>query len=156
MAHGFSGSTVIDRPIDEVFAFLADGTNDPKFSPRVQEIRKTTDGPVGVGTVFESTVKDAGMKTSRTFQLTTVEAPTKIRWTERSQNIVTVPDGGYDLERVSDTETRVTIHNQFEGHGFGKLVVGFAARTAIKDAPALAHRIKTAVEESVAPGAAAD
>ena len=51
MAHEFSGSAVIDRPIDEVFAFLADGTNDPKFSPRVQEIRKTTDGPVGVGTV---------------------------------------------------------------------------------------------------------
>jgi hypothetical protein len=156
MAHGFSGSTVIDRPIDEVFAFLAAGTNDPKFSPRVQEIRKSTDGPVGVGTVFESTVKDAGMKTSRSFELTAVDAPTKIRWTERSKNIVTVPDGGYDLEKVSDTETRVTIHNQFEGHGFGKLVVGFATRAAIKDAPAFAHRIKAAVEASVAPGAAAD
>jgi uncharacterized protein YndB with AHSA1/START domain len=148
MANEFSGSTVIDRPIDEVFAFLADGTNDPKFSPRVQEIRKTTDGPVGVGTVFQSTVKDAGMKSGRTFELTTVEAPTKIRWTERSKNIVTVPDGGYDLEKVSDTQTRVTIHNQFEGHGFGKLVVGFAARQAVKDAPAFAQRIKAAVEAS--------
>jgi len=57
MAHEFSGSAVIDRPITEVFEFLADGTNDPKFSPRVQEIRKATDGPVGVGTVFESMVK---------------------------------------------------------------------------------------------------
>jgi carbon monoxide dehydrogenase subunit G len=148
MAHDFSGSTVIDRPIDEVFAFLADGTNDPKFSPRVQEIRRTTDGPVGVGTVFQSTVKDAGMKSGRTFELTTVEAPTKIRWTERSKNIVTVPDGGYDLEKVSNTQTRVTIHNQFEGHGFGKLVVGFAARQAVKDAPAFAQRIKAAVEAS--------
>ena len=148
MAHGFSGSVLIDRPIDEVFAFLADGTNDPKFSPRVQEIRKTTDGPVGVGTVFESKVKDAGMTTSRTFELTAVEAPTTIRWTERSKNIVTVPDGGYDLEKVSDAQTRVTIHNQFEGHGFGKLVVGFAAREAVKDAPAFAQRIKAAVEAS--------
>ena len=148
MAHGFSGSVVIDRPIDEVFAFLADGTNDPKFSPRVQEIRKATDGPVAVGTVFESKVKDAGMTTSRKFELTAVEAPTKIRWTERSKNIVTVPDGGYDLEKVSDAQTRVTIHNQFEGHGFGKLVVGFAARQAVKDAPAFAQRIKAAVEAS--------
>jgi uncharacterized protein YndB with AHSA1/START domain len=148
MAHEFSGSAVIDRPIDEVFAFLADGTNDRKFSPRVQEIRKTTDGPVGVGTVFESAVKDAGMKSSRRFELTAVEAPTKIRWTERSKNIVTVPDGGYDLEKVSDGQTRVTIHNQFEGHGFGKLIVGFAARQAVKDAPAFAQRIKAAVEAS--------
>jgi uncharacterized protein YndB with AHSA1/START domain len=148
MAHEFSASTVIDRPIADVFAFLADGTNDPKFSPRVQEIRKTTDGPVGVGTVFESTVKDAGMTTSRKFELTDVQAPTKIRWTERSKNVVTVPDGGYDLESVSDTQTKVTIQNTFEGHGFGKLIVGFALRGAIKDAPAFAQRIKSAVEAS--------
>jgi uncharacterized protein YndB with AHSA1/START domain len=146
VAHGFSGSAVVDRPIEEVFAFLADGTNDPKFSPRVQEIRKATDGPVGVGTVYESTVKDAGMKTSRTFEITEFEPPTRIRWTERSKNAVTVPDGGYDLERVGDGQTKVTIGNTFEGHGFGKVVVGFASRGAAKDAPNLAERIKAAAE----------
>jgi uncharacterized protein YndB with AHSA1/START domain len=163
MAHEFSGSAVIDRPINQVFEFLADGTNDPKFSPRVQQIRQTTDGPVDVGTVFESTVKDAGMTTRRQFEITEVQAPTKIRWAERSKNMVTVPEGGYDLEQVSDNETKVTIHNVFEGHGFGKLVVGFAARAAVKDAPALAQRIKSAVEQSTpadsggaAPAAAAD
>jgi Polyketide cyclase / dehydrase and lipid transport len=148
MAHQFSGSAVIDRPIDEVFAFLADGTNDPKFSPRVQEIRKATDGPIAVGTVFDSKVKDAGMTTKRSFELTELQAPTKIRWSERSKNMITVPDGGYDLERVSDTQTKVTIHNTFEGHGFGKLILGFALKAAIKDAPALAQRIKSAVEAS--------
>jgi hypothetical protein len=146
MAYEFNGSAVIERPIDEVFAFLADGTNDPKFSPRVQEIRKVTDGPIGVGTVFESKVKDAGMTTSRRFELTTFEAPTKIRWAERSKNMVTAPDGGYDLEKVTDTQTKVTIHNTLEGHGFGKLLVGFATRAAVKDAPAFAERIKSAVE----------
>jgi hypothetical protein len=146
MAQEFSGSAVIDRPIEQVFAFLADGTNDPKFSPRVQEIRKATDGPIGVGTVFESTVKDAGMTTKRSFELTEFEAPTRIRWSERSKNIVTVLVGGYDLERVGETQTKVTIHNTFAGHGFGKLIVGFALRAAIKDAPAFAQRIKSSVE----------
>ena len=148
MAHEFSGSAVIDRPITEVFEFLADGTNDPKFSPRVQEIRKATDGPVGVGTVFESTVKDAGMKTGRRFELTEFEAPRKIGWAERSRNMVTVPAGGYDFEEVSENQTKVTIRNTFEGHGLGKLIVGFAARAAIKDGPAFAQRIKSAVEAS--------
>jgi hypothetical protein len=148
MAHEFSGTAVIDRPIAEVYAFLADGTNDPKFSPRVQEIRKVTDGPVGVGTIFESTVKDAGMKTGRRFELTAVDAPTRIRWTERSKNLITVPDGGYDLEAVSDAQTKVTIHNTFEGHGFGKVLLRFALKAAIKDAPAFARRIKAAVEAS--------
>ena len=146
MAHEFNGSAVIERPIDEVFAFLADGTNDPKFSPRVQAIRKSTDGPIAVGTVFESKVKDASMSTSRKFELTAFDAPTKIRWAERSKNMITVPDGGYDLEKVTDTQTKVTIHNAFEGHGFGKLIVGFATRAAVKDAPAFAERIKSAVE----------
>src|SRR5947209_14988903 len=138
MPHEFSGSAVIARPIEEVFAFLADGNNDPRFSPRVQDIRKTTDGPIGAGTVFESNVKDAGMTTSRKFELTTFEAPTKIRWAERSKNMITVPEGGYDLEAVSNTQTKVTIHNVFEGHGFGKLIAGVALRAAIKDAPGFA------------------
>lgn len=148
MAHGFSGTTVIDRPIAEVFAFLADGTNDVKFSPRVRTIRKTTDGPIGVGTVFESTVKDAGMKSSRRFELTEFEAPRKIRWSERSRNAVTVPEGGYDLEAVSESETKVTIHNTFAGHGIGKLFVGPAAKAAARDAPNFVARIKAAVEAS--------
>jgi hypothetical protein len=146
MAHEFSGSAVIDRPIDDVFAFLGAGTNDPKFSPRVQQITQTTDGPVGVGTVFESKVKDAGMTSTRAFELTSFEPPTKIRWAERSKNMITVPEGGYDLEAVSDTQTKMTIHNQLEGHGFGKVIIAFALRAAIKDAPAFAERIKSAVE----------
>jgi hypothetical protein len=148
MAHEFSGTAVIDRPIAEVFAFLADGTNDPKFSPRVQRIERITDGPIQAGTVFESTVKDAGMTSSRRFELTAFDTPTKIRWTERSTNAITVPEGGYDLEAVDDTQTRVTIHNTLEGHGIGKLIVGFAARAAAKDAPAFAQRIKSAVESA--------
>jgi uncharacterized protein YndB with AHSA1/START domain len=146
MAHGFSATTTINKPIEEVFAFLAAGTNDTKFSPRVQEIKKTTDGPPGVGTVFQSTVKDAGMKSSREFELTEFEQPTKIRWTERSKNAVTVPTGGYDLEPAGDGATNVTIHNEFEGHGFGKVILPLAARAARKDADNLAGRIKAAVE----------
>jgi hypothetical protein len=73
----FEGTAVIDRPIEEVFAFLADGENDPKFSPRVLEIAETTDGPPGVGTVYKSTVKDAGMKTKREFELTELRRPAR-------------------------------------------------------------------------------
>src|SRR4051794_12216318 len=146
MAHGFSATTTIDRPAGDVFDFLANGENDPKFSPRVQSIRKLTDGPVGVGTVFASTVKDAGMKSDREFELTEFERQSRIRWKERSKNAVTVPNGGYDLEPAGDAATRVTIFNDFEGHGFGKVIVGLAARAARKDADAFAARIKAAVE----------
>jgi len=141
----FEATAVVARPIEEVFAFLANGENDVKFSPRVQEIRKTTDGPIGVGTRFASTVKDAGMTTKREFELTEFVVPTRIRWAERSKNAVTATVGGYDLAPDGDG-TRVTIFNELEGHGFGKLVVGFALRSARKGADEFAASIKRAVE----------
>ncbi len=146
MATGFSATTTVNRPIAEVFAFLADGENDKKFSPRVQEIRKETDGPPGVGTVFASTVKDAGMTSKREFELTEFEQPTKIRWRERSKNSITVPNGGYDLAPEGDGATRLTIFNDFEGHRFGKVILPLAARAARKDADPFVGRIKAAVE----------
>jgi carbon monoxide dehydrogenase subunit G len=147
MSGRFDGTVVIDRPIDEVFAFLAEGTNDPKFSPRVLEITKTTDGPPGVGTRFASTVKDAGMKTKREFEYIEFEAPTRIRWAERSKNLVTASEGGYDL--VPDGNgTRLSVFNVLEGHGVGKLFAPLALSAARKDADAFAGRIKRAVEAS--------
>lgn len=38
----FGATTTIDRPIGEVFAFLADGENDKKFSARIVEIANSS------------------------------------------------------------------------------------------------------------------
>jgi carbon monoxide dehydrogenase subunit G len=147
VAERFGASVVIDRPIEEVFAFLADGENDTKFSARVIEISKMTDGASGKGTIYKSTVKDAGFKTKREFELTEFEAPTRIRWTERSKNLVTAPVGGYDLT-PDGQGTRLTFFNELEGHGLGKLLAGFALGSARKGAEDFAQAIKRAVEAS--------
>jgi carbon monoxide dehydrogenase subunit G len=147
MTGSWTGTAHIDRPIEEVFAFLADGENDPKFSPRVLEIEKTSDGPLGVGATYVSRVKDGGLKSDREFKLTRFDPPTSIRWTELSKNSVTVPDGGYDLARDAGG-TRLTVYNQLEGHGIGKLIAPLALRATRKDADAFAERIKVAVEAS--------
>jgi uncharacterized protein YndB with AHSA1/START domain len=147
MAGRWEATVVIDRPIEEVFAFLADGENDPKFSSRVLEIAKTTDGPPGPGTVYASTVKDAGLKTKREFKLTAFEPPSRIRWAEVSKNVVSVPEGGYELAREG-TGTRVTIYNVLDGHGAGKLIAPLALRAARKGADDFARSIKAAVEAS--------
>ncbi len=148
MAGQFEATVEIDRPVAEVFAFLADGTNDPKFSPRVRQIARTTDGPTAVGTVYASTVKDAGLTTKRQFRITEFEPGVKIRWAETSKNLVTASEGGYDFASISDTRTRLRIFNVLEGHGFGQLIAGVALRAARKDADAFAQRIKAAVEAS--------
>ena len=44
-----SSTVTIHRPIDEVFAYVADYRNDPAWRPEVKEMRYLSDGPVGVG-----------------------------------------------------------------------------------------------------------
>ena len=151
MSGQFEATVEVDRPVEEVFAYLADGRNDPQFSPRVLKIERTPDAPTSVGTVFRSTVKDAGMKTGREFRITALEAPVKIRWAEESKNSVTAREGGYDLEPLGDGRTRVRIFNVLEGHGLGKLLVGVALAAARKDADGFGSRIKTAAEAAITP-----
>lgn len=40
----------IERPAGEVFAFVADQTNAPRWQRGLAEVRRVTEGPVGVGT----------------------------------------------------------------------------------------------------------
>ncbi|MFJ5631106.1 SRPBCC family protein [Streptomyces goshikiensis] len=148
MSGEFESIVEIDRPVEQVFAYLADGRHDPEFSPRVQEITKTPDGPTAVGTIFRSTVKDAGMKSGREFKIVEYDPPSRIRWREQSKNLVTA-EGGYDLDALPGGRTRVRIFNTLEGHGFGKLLVGLALSAARRDAPDFGRRIKAAVEASV-------
>ncbi|MFD9981459.1 SRPBCC family protein [Streptomyces massasporeus] len=151
MSGQFEATVEIDRPVEAVFDYLADGRNDPQFSPRVLKIERVPDGPTAVGTVFRSTVKDAGMKTGREFRITDLEAPVRIRWAEVSKNSVIADEGGYDLEPMSDGRTRVRIFNVLQGHGIGKLLVGLALTAARKDAPGFGARIKAAAEAAIPP-----
>ena len=87
------------------------------------------------------------MKTTREFKLTEFEPPNRIRWSEISKNMITATSGGYDLA-AEDGGTRLTVFNELEGHGFGKVLLPLALRAARKDADAFAGRIKRAVEAS--------
>ncbi|WP_448808814.1 SRPBCC family protein [Agromyces bauzanensis] len=48
----FTNVVTIDRPQAEVFAYLADFENVPRWNYAISETRKLTGGPVGVGTRY--------------------------------------------------------------------------------------------------------
>ena len=52
----------IDRPAGEVFAFVADQTNAPRWQRGLHEVRRITPGPVGVGTEHVFVRRFAGLK----------------------------------------------------------------------------------------------
>jgi uncharacterized protein YndB with AHSA1/START domain len=51
----FENTVTIQRPADEVFAFLADFENIPRWNYAIEETRKASAGPVGVGTRYRQT-----------------------------------------------------------------------------------------------------
>jgi uncharacterized protein YndB with AHSA1/START domain len=148
MAERFGATTTIDRPVEQVFAFLADGENDKRFSARIVEISKATDGPPGVGTIYASTAKDGGIKAKHEFELTEFEPNSRIRWKELSRSTpVIVPVGGYDLTPAEGGGTELAFFNELEATNFlGKLVIGMALRSARKGADEFAAAIKRAIE----------
>jgi uncharacterized protein YndB with AHSA1/START domain len=51
----FSNTVDIARPRSEVFAYLADLEHTPEWNWAINETRRVTPGPVGVGTVYQQT-----------------------------------------------------------------------------------------------------
>ena len=51
----FENTVTIQRPAEEVFAFLADFENIPKWNYAIDETHKISAGPVGVGTRYRQT-----------------------------------------------------------------------------------------------------
>ena len=43
-------TSIIDRPIEDVFRYVGDQTNTPNWQAGLLEVRRTSDGPLGVGT----------------------------------------------------------------------------------------------------------
>jgi uncharacterized protein YndB with AHSA1/START domain len=52
-----SASITIHRPVEDVFAYVTDMTNDPAWHSDILEARRATERPVGVGTKWHARFK---------------------------------------------------------------------------------------------------
>jgi uncharacterized membrane protein len=53
----FENTIAIDRPIDEIFAFLSDFENIPKWNYYVLEVGQLFESPIGIGTTYHQVRK---------------------------------------------------------------------------------------------------
>jgi uncharacterized membrane protein len=53
----FENTIRIDRPVDEVFAFLSDFENIPKWNYYVLEVKQLSEGLIGIGTTYHQVRK---------------------------------------------------------------------------------------------------
>jgi polyketide cyclase/dehydrase/lipid transport protein len=83
-----TGEIIIDRQAGEVFDFVADQRNEPKYNPDLLRSDKVTDGPIGVGTRFAAVHTSVGHPVDMIVEVTGYDRPrrfasrTTMAWTE--------------------------------------------------------------------------
>ncbi len=79
------GEIVIGRPVDGVFDYVADQSNEPQYNPRMVRVEKITTGPVGKGTQFRSAVASMGRTAEMLIECTGHDRPTLLASTTTMQ-----------------------------------------------------------------------
>jgi uncharacterized membrane protein len=69
----------ISAPPEEVFAYLADLDKHPEWS-HCMEIQKTSEGPVGVGTTYQSKGKNFGLTATENIEVVKQQPNERFAW----------------------------------------------------------------------------
>ncbi|HAG99643.1 MAG TPA: hypothetical protein DCL75_12525 [Ktedonobacter sp.] len=69
---------VINRPVEEVLDFLADGRNEPNYNPHMLRAEQTSVGPIGRGTQFRTEVATRGRSMEMAYEIAAYERPQRL------------------------------------------------------------------------------
>jgi uncharacterized membrane protein len=119
-------TTVINRPIEDVFAVLSNLENNPKWSTAFLEVKKTSQGPISVGTTWRAVQKAFGRQLESEVEVTEYE-PNRM-WTQKGKSPFPVQVQA-TFESV-DGGTRVNLRLEGEPGGFFKLAEPLVATMA--------------------------
>lgn len=118
-------SVIINRPVDEVFAYVTDVKTWPRWESGLLQAEQTSEGPTNVGTTFRGMNQALAQRMEWTSEVTDY-TPSK-SW---GQKIVSK---GWSTEESLTFEpfegsTKFTLASELEMGGFFKLVAPFVAR----------------------------
>jgi len=136
-------SIVINRPVEEVFAFVADQENALQWQEGLLEVRRTTDGPLGVGTKHTIMRKFMGRRVEATNEYVEYEPNKKIAFTGRSGPAHF--EVAYLTESVAEG-TRLTCQMQMEQRGLFGLMDSLIAGSLKRDFEANFRDLKALLE----------
>lgn len=137
----------IERPPTEVFAFIADPANLPRWDPAIREVRRTDDGPVGLGSGLSVTAEESGRR---------IDIDTRVTEFEPGRAFgVSATYSGVPLRLTwhlepAGTGTRLTARGEADVGGFLLLASGFI-KGLVMDRLEQAHaNLKRLLEEDAA------
>ena len=69
---------MINQPVEEVFDFVTDARNEPRYNPRILSAGKIPSGPIGQGTHFVLVSKAMGRRMAVEYEITAYERPRRM------------------------------------------------------------------------------
>ncbi len=134
---------IINRPVEEVFAFVSNSENLPRWRSTSLEVKKTSEGSIGVGSTFRGRFTFLGRQFDGNVVVTAHEA-NRVFVSKIAEGPFPL-ETGYTLEPV-ETGTHVTFVVEGAPGGFFKfaepLVVSMAKRAYEADL----HNLKDMLE----------
>lgn len=127
----FTNTITINRPAAEVFAYLADLENLPRWNYAIQQTRKVSPGPVAVGTRYQQ-VRTVPTQQEESLEVVELEAGRRLTVSGTLNKLPARLD--YDLE--SDGETTVLTNTVDLTLQAPLVVVSFLATRQIQKAVA--------------------
>jgi hypothetical protein len=106
----------VERPIEVVFDFVADGANNLCWQPRIVEtIRQSPQE--GVGATYRQRIRHSfGFKVSADYGVTDFDRPRLLRFEVTSGGPIR-PRGAYELNPMTPATTRVRFSVEYERRG---------------------------------------
>jgi len=131
----FELSALVDRPMQDIFTFLSNPLNLPKWQAMVASIEQATPGAVGVGSKYNVHAELLGRHIDGVMEVTAYEPPTKFGFTNQAGPMqVTV---AITLKPVG-TGAKITLNAEGNPAGLFKLAEG-----------PLTHQIKSQMEANL-------
>ena len=126
----FEASVVIDRPVEEVFAYIKDIKNWLQWHTGMLEAEQSSEGPVGVGTTYRGINQFLGQRMEWTSEVTAYETDKKV--VQRLHSGPMLFDQIFAFEPV-DGGTKLTLGGEGETGGFFKLAEPLLKRRMQKE-----------------------
>ena len=136
----------IARPVPEVFEFVADQTNAPQWQKGLHEVRRLTDGPMGVGTEHEFVRTFAGRRLASRNRFVAFEPDRYVKFEIPSGWITGT--ASYLTEASQSGGTLLTSRMEFRVPGPLSLLEHILSRLLAKDAERGDQRLKSLLEHS--------
>ena len=137
-------SIEISRSPEDVFAYIDDLERHGEWQGQIISVKRETEGPTRVGTRATDRRKVPGGERDITYEITEHEPPRRASF--RGLNGPIRPVGTITVEPLGDGRSRVTLELDFEGHGFGKLILPLVQRDARKQVPKDQQRLRERLE----------